>query len=360
MMQWVMLHRRILPVWALVATVLTAMPCARAEPRWPDALQGTLERELRKFDGEVALYVRDLATGETLVHNGDTPFYLASGVKILVLIAVFEQLFIHNLRFEDTVLLTAADMREGAHVITPQRIGSRVSVAELVAMMMEHSDNAATDMLIKQVGIESVNTAVQRYAGPSFGLITSMLDVRRNVYGNLNDAAYALSPEQFFDIGKKPLPQRGKRFGEITGAPRGRYTWAELQEAFQSYYALGLNSATLAGVGALLEALARGMVIDAEVSRQILDIMAGCRTGENRIRAGLPDDITLAHKTGTQYRRLCDLGVAQMPDETPVVFAICLKEFSNQRAAENLVARLASRAFALLKPLHLEPTACEP
>ena len=105
--------------------------------------------------------------------------------------------------------------------------------------------------------------------------------------------------------------------------------------------------------------LERGEVFSHEASQQMIEIMKRCQTGKRRIRAGLPDKVVLAHKTGTQIKRICDLGIMYMPDEQPVVFAVCLMDFPSRRKAEALVARLARKTADLLLPLHPEPKPVE-
>ena len=43
------------------------------------------------FSGQIHLYVKDLATGVRYTHNAATPTYIASVVKILFLVELFDQ-----------------------------------------------------------------------------------------------------------------------------------------------------------------------------------------------------------------------------------------------------------------------------
>ena len=74
------------------------------------------------------------------------------------------------------------------------------------------------------------------------------------------------------------------------------------------------------------------------------------QTGTRRIRAGLPPGTPLAHNTGNQYRRVCDFGILFMPADRHIVFSCCVKNAKSHRAAENIVARLANRAYWHLTP----------
>ena len=345
-----------------IACLLTALlaPAARAQPPWPVSLQAEVTREARKFKGEICVYVKELSTGIRYTHNAATPVYLASGVKIMVLIAIFEEIAAGRLQWSEELEFTKEDIRDGAYKLLPRHVGKQFSVDELVGMMMKKSDNAATDLLIKRVGIRGVNAAVQKYGGSDFCWITSLLDVRRNIYEHIDQRAALLTNLQIAELAKKrPLSRRARHLGRLIGEKKKKYTSRDLWNAFTAYYDSGLNSAPLDAVGKLLESLERGEVVSPEASQQMIEIMKRCQTGKRRIRAGLPDKVVLAHKTGTQIKRICDLGIMYMPDEQPVVFAVCLMDFPSRRKAEALVARLARKTADLLLPLHPEPKPVE-
>jgi beta-lactamase class A len=331
-----------------LAAVLLLPGALRAEQPWPMALQSALTEEARGFDGEIAMYVEELKTGARYTHNAATPTYLASGVKILVMIAVFEELRAGRLRWEEQIVLDEDDVCDGAPKLKRAEPGDRFTVEQLVYWMMQHSDNLATDLLIKRVGLAKVNRAARRYGGERFGELTTMLGVRRAIYRRLDARADQLSARQLAGLRRaRALSGRVRQFSKIIGLKRP-ISLVELEVAYEDYYASGLNSAAMVDVGHLLARLERREVIDPLASQQMLEIMLGCRTGARRLRAGLPAEALLAHKTGTQHRRMCDLGIVYPLERRPYVIAICLKDFASLREAELLTARLAAKTHALL------------
>jgi len=320
-----------------------------AEPPWTVAMQRVVTQEARVFDGEIALVVEDLTTRERYTHNAATPSYLASGVKIVVLTALFEAIRAGKLRWDEEIVFAEADVRDGSHVLKKAKAGERFSVEQLTGLMMQHSDNAATDLLITRIGLEQVNQAAQRHGGPHFGEITSMVGVRRAIYGHLDPKVELLSVPQLSSMrGAGTFKARARLFAKLIGAPKSQFSARDLERAYGAYYDSGLNSAPLTEVARLLAAIERRELVDPEASQQMLEIMLGCKTGSRRIVAGVPKEAGLAHKTGTQYRRLCDLGIIYASDNRAILFAACLKEFGSSREAEALVARLASKAYSLI------------
>ena len=75
--------------------------------------------------------------------------------------------------------------------------GKALSVRYLLDQMLIHSDNTASDMLIRLVGIEQVNAVTRELVPEGFGPITTLADVRRLIYGELHPAARTLSGKDF-------------------------------------------------------------------------------------------------------------------------------------------------------------------
>ena len=102
----------------------------------------------------------------------------------------------------------------------------------------------------------------------------------------------------------------------------------------------------------MLATLADGKALGAEATGWLLERMLRVETGHRRLRAGLPPGIAFAHKTGTQYRRTCDLGIAMQPADPParpdparVVVAACVRG-TGTAAGEHALQRIAAAITA--------------
>ena len=328
------------------ALVWSAGGAAPHLPQWPVGLQSDVIGEARRFAGEFAFVVKDLRSGISYSYNASTPMYLASGIKIPVLIALYQMVHDKEIRLDEKLLYTANDIRDGSPVLNYLRPDTPISLRILAEAMIQRSDNAATDLIINRIGIRRVNRALSRERLSGFGPITTLLDVRRLVYRRIDARADSLRPSDIFNLGiTRGLDARMNRFGQYMKRPNGRYTKQDYATAFEQYYLQGYNSAPLFAMAAVLEALGRGRIVSPGYSAEIIDIMAGTQTGKNRLRAGLPADIRLAHKTGSQFRRTCDFGIVFMPDGRQIVMAVAVKGGRGRSDAEALMARLARRAY---------------
>ncbi len=330
-------------------------PCsARAQDyfeHWPQDLQTDITSIYRWFNGEIGLYVKDLSTGVRYTHNSATPMYIASGVKLAVMVEVFRQLQTKQLTLEEELVYGSDDVRDGAPVMGHLRLGTPVSVKLLLEAMITQSDNAATDLVMRRVGVPNVSKGLVKEGIFGFGHITTLLDVRKLVYKEMDPRVSALAPAEFMAIGvAENIEARLLKLSELLGDEPGKFTPSDLERAFKSYYRTGYNSAPLDAMGVLLERLAKGKLVSQEASKQMIEVMMKTQTGSRRARAGLPPAIRFAHKTGTQYRRVCDFGVFWINADRPVVFAACVKGGQTRKKAEEVIAFMALRTYQWLVP----------
>lgn len=318
---------------------------------WPADLQTDITTIYHGFTGEIGLYVKDLSTGVRYTHNSATPMYIASGVKLAVMTELFRQLGQKQLSLDEEIVYGPDDVRDGAPVMGHLRVGTPVSIRLLLEAMITQSDNAATDMIMRRIGVPNVSKGLVKEGIFGFGHITTLLDVRKLVYKEVDPRVATLQAADFMAIGlAENMDARLLKLSELLHEQPGRFLASDIERAFKAYYRTGYNSAPLDAMGVLLERLARGKLVSQEASKQMIDVMLKTQTGSRRIRAGLPPGTPLAHKTGTQYRRICDFAIFWMTPERPVVFAACVKGGQTRKKAEEVIAFMASRTWSLLSP----------
>ena len=147
--------------------------------------------------GQLGVYVKDMQTGISVSYHGEDAWYLASTVKVPIAIAVMRRVEQDDLTLDSPVTLLASDYVDGAGPTNSHAPGKALSVRYLLDQMLIHSDNTASDMLIRLVGIEQVNAITRELVPEGFGPITTLADVRRLIYGELHPAARTLSGKDF-------------------------------------------------------------------------------------------------------------------------------------------------------------------
>ena len=341
----------VLPALTLPAPRDAAAAHARAlsaAPQPAGAWQRALAARIPALDaasrGELSLYVQDVATGEAYGHRADVPTYLSSTLKVLVALEVLRQVDAGALSLEQSLPFREADVRDGVGPLGPQAVGRSFRVAQLLELMLVHSDNAAADRLIGLVGPQQLEAHLAG-RGVRFGPLRSLLAERQQLYAQLDVRGASLDGARLRALGRHPsLAARAQAFAGSLGAP-GRWSGQDLARAFRAFYATRVNSAPMQQLGTLLAQAARCERLSPQSCERLHALMFACRTGAWRIRAGLPAHVPWAHKTGTQYRRACDVGFLLLAPGRAVVVAACARNFTRVRDAEAAFAAVGAAVW---------------
>lgn len=108
-----------------------------------DDLRARLAERLERFDGDVGLYVRDLATGEQIAFAADTKFPTASMIKVPILCALFERIEAGELAYDQKLTYTRDRLYEGEDLLGAFADGEPVTLAKVCMLTITMSDNTA-------------------------------------------------------------------------------------------------------------------------------------------------------------------------------------------------------------------------
>jgi len=268
-----------------------------------------------------------LASGTRIGHDAGERFPMASTFKLAVALAVLARVDSGRVSLDDPVSISPSDFRLGpqplADSVGPR--GGNATVRQMLRSMMVHSDNLATDRLMRLVGGPAAVQAHLRARGID-GIRVDRYEAEVHwQYAGVRD----VPPEREWTL---------RRFDSITSAvPRARK-----DSAHAAFFADPRDTATPDGFVSLLAQLARGEGISAESRRLLLDAMAASRTGLRRIRAGLPPGTPVAEKTGTIGASVNDVGLITLPDGSQVAIAVLAKGSARETArVEDAIARAA-------------------
>lgn len=213
----------------------------------------TLE-SIRSFPGDVGYYMRRLDGSQAACHNPDLPLLAASVIKVPIMVAAFREILAGRLDPDLELSVPPSEKQPSCGALTYMHDGLRVTVMDLITLMIILSDNTATNLMIDRLGVETVNAAMAELGIPGIRLQRRLFD-----------------PE---------------------AAARG------LQ-----------NTVTARGVGIILERLAAGTLLGGECDARMLKIL-----GDQRLNGKLPfhlhsRGIRCAHKTGEDDGITHDVGV---------------------------------------------------
>jgi beta-lactamase class A len=101
--------------------------------------------------------VRDLDAGWRLSLRGDSTFPTASLIKVGVLVTLYDLAEHGQISLNDPIVLLAIDKAGGSGVLQNLQAPLTITVRDAAQLMIETSDNTATNLLLQKITIARVN-----------------------------------------------------------------------------------------------------------------------------------------------------------------------------------------------------------
>lgn len=127
--------------------------------------------------GTVAVAARDLVAGQRMSIGADRLFSSASLIKVPIMVAVLQQAESGRLPLSRQLPLDAVPRVGGSGVLTELADLDRLSVRDLLTLMIVISDNLATNLLIDAIGMDVVNESAAAAGLPDTRLRRTMMDL---------------------------------------------------------------------------------------------------------------------------------------------------------------------------------------
>ncbi|ANF59202.1 serine hydrolase [Halotalea alkalilenta] len=344
--------------YLLLPWLLVTSACAEQED--PDRWQALLDQRLRvlagEAPGELGVYVKRVREEEAVSIGAEQRWYLASTVKVPVAIVLLELVEEGEITLDEALVLQDDVRVDGAGELIWQQTGGRYDVGDLLERMVTHSDNTAADMLISRIGVERLNQRLSTIGdrlgigAPGFGPITTLAEVRYQVYRRLHPDAAGLDRQQLAEIAAAAIgPRRVDAVARALGVERAELELDDIDAAYADYYAQGDNSAALADVARLFEGLVEGELLNSEHRALLYRLMKIDRYEAYRLEGGLDETTEFIHKTGTQRERACHAGVIDPSDpERAIVVIACTQDMDEASPSETLLEQVGASIEEIL------------
>lgn len=154
---------RRIAVFAAMAALIAA-PAAAQTPL--SALRPDLEALASAHNGTVGIAIIDLASGDSLSIRGDEPFPTASLIKVPVLVELFHRIERDVLSLDDPMVMLEADKKPGSGVLQFLSAPHQLTIGDAAFLMIAHSDNTASNLLIDKTGIRAVGARMDSLGLP--------------------------------------------------------------------------------------------------------------------------------------------------------------------------------------------------
>ncbi|ADL02115.1 class A beta-lactamase [Brevundimonas subvibrioides] len=247
--------------------------------------------------GRIGFVAHDLGSGRRLTARGDERFVYCSTFKMYLSAATLMRVQAGQERLDRAVPVTRADMVSHAPVTEPA-IGSSLSVERLMQAVVEVSDNPGANLLLKALG---------------------GLEAMRAFYRGIGDDSTTVDRFE---------PEMNRLDG-IKDTMTPARSVANLHRLFVDPTS----------------------PLSADSKTMLLGWMFTSPTGTDRLKAGVPADWRVAHKTGTGgYGPTNDIGILYPPSGEPVIVAAyyhATRETSDSQNAA-VIAQATRMALARL------------
>jgi beta-lactamase class A len=251
--------------------------------------------------GKAAIAVKHLGTGESYYLNADEPMPTASLIKLAVMIEVYQQVAEGKVKLSDPLTLRQEDKVPGSGVLTEHFTpGLTFPLRDAVHLMIAVSDNTATNLVLDKIAIGATAQRMEAWGFP-------------------NTKIHAKS---FRGSTTSVFPERTKRFG--------------------------LGSTTAREMVEILARLNSGQLVNPDACTEMLELLRKCEDNAKFPRF-LPENIRVAHKTGSVSDARTDAGILFLPSG-PVALCVLTDKNEDKRwvidnAGNLFCARVAKEVY---------------
>ena len=255
--------------------------------------------------GRIGVAALDLTSGTEVQVLGDQPFPLASTGKIAIVATFLNGVDQGRYHLSDQYpLMIPLPSHKLDGPRAPVRQGTLMPAQTLIELALERSDNRATDALLAAIGgPQAVNRWLQKA-----GMAGIRID--RDIATLVRDDGL-INPATTIDTRDSTTPVAMVRL--LAGLYQGEWL--------------------------------------SPASRDVLfNAMGQCKTGLRRMKAGIPEEALVGHKTGTLANTSSDVGIIRTPEGRTLAVAIYVTGQGSRPGRESRIANIARGIYGGYQP----------
>jgi beta-lactamase class A len=325
-------HNRLRTSALFLLVNLLLFPTARGQvsaPQTATVLRERLTKIATSFPGKVGIFVRNIETGEEAGVSPDEQFPMASTYKVAIMVQVFREAEAGHLSLAERVPLSEADRRLGSGLLPYVTSGLNPTIHDLVLLMITLSDNEATDLLLKRVGVRNVTAMLRQLAIQDMRVDRSTEELIGDWLTSANPSLRGVSGAEFFAHPEK-----------LAGLTR-----EQTEHADRAFVDDPRDHTSPGAMADLLTKIFRAQAASEKSCHDMLEIMQQQQL-RTRIHRYL-ENATVASKNGTIGYVTNDVGIVSANKHHLVMSVYTLKANSNvtTEQAEELIGRIARVAY---------------
>jgi beta-lactamase class A len=282
-------------------TFLAATSAFAVVPRFASASSFEhVESIAHEVPGVVGAYCRTLADGPPVfTFNDGVVFPTASTIKTLIMTTAYVEEERNPGTLAHRITTHRSDLIGGSDFMAMQPDGARLSVYELIVPMITLSDNTASNYLISYFGMPKINAVGARLGMTQTHLERHFLDFAAIVHHNDNTTT--------------PVDMSKLLFAIASGAREGSAT-----------------------------------VCSPEHCKAMIEVMLG-QTDRDKIPAGLPAGVPVAHKTGELDGSRSDIAIVEPFGDSPYILILYSKWLTEYPPVYDAFHRIARLSYQMVR-----------
>jgi len=267
--------------------------------------------DISSVQGNVGIGILDLNSRKSWFLNGKQRFPMQSVYKLPIAIAVLRLVDEGKISLAQSVTITRQELAPWSPIIKEFKGDSaQFTVQNLLERSVGISDNTAADALVRLIGgTKQVNAILGRLKIREVRVDRLEQQMQPDSVGITNFRPELIDEQKFAQAVQK-IPEHVKK------------------AALEKYLTDPRDTATPEGIVDLLSKLHSNQLLSRNSTALLLKIMTDSPTGQKRLKAGLPMNWSIAHKTGTGLNVLDrntatnDVGIVSSPDGKRVAIAV--------------------------------------
>jgi beta-lactamase class A len=302
-----------------------------------------IEKKNNTIIGIAAVYIEK---NNAVSHNSNKRFFMASTIKLPIAVAFLHRVDENKESLNRVIKMDSKNSVPGSgslyHIF--EKKSTNMSLQHILQHMLIHSDNSASDTILKAVnGPQNVTKYMYTLGLKNILINRSILEMFLDT--NHVDHALLKTP--------RPVFSWKQIFNRVPTSKKAA-SWVIFQKDTR-------DTTTPNEMVQLLVRLQKKQILSATNTALLMGIMEQCRTGRSRIKGLLPANVKVAHKTGTWaidepeylrypgskelFRFASDVGIITLPNgKGHIAIAVYVKSKSASDYPRSRSIALASRA----------------
>ena len=243
-------------------------------------LASRVEASLNSLNAKTSFYAKHLPSGREIAIRADEPMNALSVIKIPIMVLAYRDADAGTLELDERYQIQPEDMRRGSGLLQSFSPGIEPTYRDIITQMIITSDNTATDVVIKRLGLERVNTMLAEMGFDQTRLRATTGELFRAVLELAAPGNASLSDRDVFESGFPSDPEAAVRsFG------------------FEGDSTQWLGRITAREISHMLEAIEENELASPESSDEMIGILRR-QFYSSRLPQQLRGRASIAHKTG--------------------------------------------------------------